>query len=66
MHSSRSKITSKNLVRQRFAEEFNSGVKGLFAEQLLSYTLSTCSSRNVKQWHYSTSCSGIAPVSGYT
>jgi hypothetical protein len=29
MHGSGSKIPSKNLVRQRCAEEFNSGFKGL-------------------------------------
>jgi hypothetical protein len=29
MHGTRSKIPSKNLVKKRYAEGFNSGVKGL-------------------------------------
>jgi hypothetical protein len=33
MHGSRSKIPSKNLVRQQFAEGFNSGVKRLISSK---------------------------------
>jgi hypothetical protein len=37
MHGSRSKIPSKNLVRQRCAEGFNSGVKWLNSDLVVKF-----------------------------
>jgi hypothetical protein len=49
IHGSRSKIPSKNLVRQRCAEGFNSSVKGLNTSKHIR--LSVVSLRNfVKTW----------------
>jgi hypothetical protein len=41
MHGSRSKIPSKNLVSQRCAEGFNSGVKGLIGNDETMYVCIT-------------------------
>jgi hypothetical protein len=48
MHGSRRKIPRKNLVRQRCAEGFNSGVKGLISDITYKVDFSTIARQNAE------------------